>query len=324
MSIDFSIQQQGVNTTQHAGFSSPSAAVGSLFGNTAAVVESPMSLLADAAEELTFAADTTDDFELEERKERDEIDEAMEERVRKYQELMREKGEAEQIDQLKDAIRAREGREHALRQARQRFPDPSDAWAALKEIRDELAGDAAVSSETLRGVDEALAELETSEGPAIRSGICGALNAKGFGSLGSPSELGALYRGAVCDFADVNELYAHIQEAYGNDFDAALDFLYKTLASDMAADMPSMEKPHLEHQNPFNCCSQWAVWGEEGSSIELRQLPDEVLPQLRFGHPKSKEKPLKFAANGSVLSSSLTATRRMSEETFAVFEQLFQ
>ena len=32
-------------------------------------------------------------------------------------------GEAEQIDQLKDAIRAREGREHALRQARQRFPD---------------------------------------------------------------------------------------------------------------------------------------------------------------------------------------------------------
>ena len=85
-----------------------------------------------------------------------------------------------------------------------------------------------------------------------------------------------------------------------------------------------VEKPHLEHQNPFNCCSQWAVWGEEGSSIELRQLPDEVLPQLRFGHPKSKEKPLKFAANGSVLSSSLTATRRMSEETFAVFEQLFQ
>ena len=83
------------------------------------------------------------------------------------------------------------------------------------------------------------------------------------------------------------------------------------------------EKPHLEHQNPFNCCSQWAVWGEEGSSIEPRQLPDEVLPELRFGYPKSKEKPLKFTPNGSVLSSSLTATRRMSEETFKVFEGLF-
>ncbi|HJB65996.1 MAG TPA: type III secretion system gatekeeper subunit SctW [Candidatus Mailhella merdavium] len=249
MSIDFSIQQQGVTTQQNVGFSSSSAAVGSLFGNAAAVVESPMSLLADAAEELTFAADTTDDFELDERKERDEIDEAMEERVKKYQELMRESGEAEQLNQLKDAIRAREGREHALRQARQRFPDPSDAWAALKDIRDELAGDSSVSAETLRGVDEALAELEASEGPAIRSGICGALNAKGFGSLGSPSELGALYRGAVCDFADVNDLYAHIQKKYGNDFDAALDFLYKALASDMAADVPSMEKTHLEHVN---------------------------------------------------------------------------
>ena len=84
-----------------------------------------------------------------------------------------------------------------------------------------------------------------------------------------------------------------------------------------------VEKPHLEHQNPFNCCSQWAVWGEEGSSIQPRQLPDEVLPELRFGYPKSKEKPLKFTPNGSVLSSSLTATRRMSEKTFAIFEGLF-
>ena len=84
-----------------------------------------------------------------------------------------------------------------------------------------------------------------------------------------------------------------------------------------------IEKPHLEHQTPFNCCSQWAVWGEDGSSIEPRQLPDEVLPDLRFGYPKSKEKPLKFTPNGSVLSSSLTATRRMSEETFAIFEGLF-
>ena len=46
MSIDFSIRQQGVSPMQNTGFSSPSAAVGSLFGNAAAVVESPMSLLA--------------------------------------------------------------------------------------------------------------------------------------------------------------------------------------------------------------------------------------------------------------------------------------
>ena len=248
MSIDFSIQQNQ-HMPQSTGTTFSSAATGSLCGMQATVVDSPMSLLADAAEELTFAADSTDDFELDERKERDEIHEAMEERVKKYQELMRETGSAQELGALRDAIRARAGKEHALRQARQHFPDPSDAWAALKQIRDELSADASTEEAVLRGVDEALAELEAKEGPAIRAGINGALNARGFEGLGSPSELGSLYRGAVCDFADVNALFAHIQDRFGGDFDTAVDFLYKALASDMACDTPSMEKSHLEHVN---------------------------------------------------------------------------
>ena len=248
MPIDFSIQQSQT-MPQSTGVSLSSAATGSMFGLQATVVESPMSLLADAAEELTFAADSTDDFELDERKEREEIDEAMEERVKKYQELMREAGSAQELGALRDAIRARAGKEHALRQTLQRFPDPADAWAALKELRDELAGDASAGEAVLHGVDEALAELEAQQGPAIRAGITGALNARGFAHLGSPSELGGFYRGAVCDFADVNALFAHIQDRYGGDFDAAVDFLYKALASDMACDTPSMEKSHLEHVN---------------------------------------------------------------------------
>ena len=67
MSIDFSIQHSQVQPTSRDTTAS-SAVTGSLFGNTATVVESPLSLLAEAAEELTFAADTTDDFELEERR----------------------------------------------------------------------------------------------------------------------------------------------------------------------------------------------------------------------------------------------------------------
>ena len=83
------------------------------------------------------------------------------------------------------------------------------------------------------------------------------------------------------------------------------------------------EKPHLPHQEPFNCCSQWAVWGEEGSTIAPRPVPDEVIPQLRFGYPKSKEKALRLDKNGNILPMSLTATRRMSEETAQIFESLF-
>lgn len=84
-----------------------------------------------------------------------------------------------------------------------------------------------------------------------------------------------------------------------------------------------VEKPHAKHQNPFNCCSQWAVWGEAGSSIKSRFLPDESIPLLRFGYPKSKEKALRLDKNGNVMSMSLTATRRMSEETAKIFEGLF-
>ena len=82
--------------------------------------------------------------------------------------------------------------------------------------------------------------------------------------------------------------------------------------------------PYQEHQMPFNCCSKWAVSGEHGSSIKLRQLPDELLPSLRFGYPKSKEKGLLFDKKGNVMSSCLCATRRLTPETQEVFEALFE
>lgn len=82
--------------------------------------------------------------------------------------------------------------------------------------------------------------------------------------------------------------------------------------------------PHLEHQMPFNCCSKWAVSGEHGTSIEPRMLPDDLLPSLRFGYPKSKEKGLRFDAKGNVLSSCLCATRRLTPETLKAFEALFE
>ena len=47
------------------------AAKGSFMGRAVSQAVTPESLLADAAEELAFSVDTTDEFELEERKERD-------------------------------------------------------------------------------------------------------------------------------------------------------------------------------------------------------------------------------------------------------------
>lgn len=84
-----------------------------------------------------------------------------------------------------------------------------------------------------------------------------------------------------------------------------------------------VEKPHLKHQEPFNCCSQWVAWGDRGSAIRPRPIPPELVPGLRFGHPKSKEKALLMDKNGGILAMSLQSTRRMSPETLAVFEAVF-
>lgn len=253
--IDFFVNN--AQTAQVAGgpfaAGSHAAATGLLMGQAAQLVDSPMDLLADAAEELTFGADTTDEFELEEREERDRAAEAMEERVRLYQDLMHEAGKSEDIDRLRDGIRAREGQESALRQARSRFPDPSDAWAALAEVladleREEAASPGSVSAETLADVRDGLARLEREAGPQIRAGIQGALAAAGFADLGSSEDLRALYRQTVCDFRTVNDVFAHVQEQYGDiGFDRAMDFLFRALGNDLATDVPSMETKHLEH-----------------------------------------------------------------------------
>ena len=79
----------------------------------------------------SFAADTTDEYELEDRKERERAEDAYAERVKLYQDLMHEAGKSQNIDRLKDSLRAREGREKASREALYRFPDPSDAYACL-------------------------------------------------------------------------------------------------------------------------------------------------------------------------------------------------
>lgn len=116
--------------------------------------------------------------------------------------------------------------------------------------------------------------------------------------------------------------------------EAAYDYLVRELGNSCGALTPegvdwelyygTPKKPHLAHQEPFNCCSKWAVWGDNGSKIMPRALPDELVPALRFGYPKSKEKELRFDTKGNVMSNCLCATRRLSEETLEIFEALFE
>ena len=83
------------------------------------------------------------------------------------------------------------------------------------------------------------------------------------------------------------------------------------------------DKPHKCHQEPHTCCAELAASGT-GSFIRPRPLPVECLPDLRFGQSKSKEKPLRLNKDGGPVTSSLSGfVRKMSGETWALFEGLF-
>ena len=247
MPVDFSISSQFVQQGQDAGTASAgSAMTGTFMGRQAAAVASPMSLLADAAEELTFAADTTDEFELSDRKEREKTSESLIERVQMYQEMMHEAGKTRDMDELTRRLRQSAGKDQALSEARERFPDPSDAWAALAGSLDTLEKEGADVS-VLDGIRAAMDELQAQESPAIRAGIQGALAAKGFGGLGASDGLRDMYRQTVLEFGTVNDVLGHVLERHGDvGFDKAMDFLFRALGNDLAADTPSMDKAHLE------------------------------------------------------------------------------
>ena len=250
MAVDFSIHSFHPGAQGPTGNASGTgAASGSFMGHAATVVSNPMSLLADAAEELTFSVDTTDEFELSEREEEDKALRSQQERVELYKEMMHQAGKSEELNQLANQLQNAKTKSDAMRQVRERFPDPSDAYAALDYALEEMEQKGA-STESLQAVRDARDELLTEEGPAVRAGIQAMLSAQDYAGLDDGNALRGLYRQAVCDFSSVNEMFDHILNKYGQDkFDQAVSFLTRTLGSDLSADVPSMEKPHLESVN---------------------------------------------------------------------------
>ncbi len=85
------------------------------------------------------------------------------------------------------------------------------------------------------------------------------------------------------------------------------------------------EKPHNYTQIPKTCCAKQAASGEHGSEIYPREIPLETVKTLLFGKTKKDEKPLKLGKNGKLSSQSLAVfVRKMSDDTFKVFEELFK
>jgi type III secretion protein W len=231
----------------NTGTDSPAqAAVGVLAGHAASVSESPLSLIADAAEELTFCLDNTEELELKERKQKKPAESVLLEKVQLYQELTRQVGQDRRANPLIQFLKSKNAFQNLLEKAKEFYPDPTDAWASLLEAREALAEEGA-AAETLLAIDAAIEDLQTQSCPEIKAGLEAVLGRAGYEELGSVDELRSEYRQTVCDFPGVTEMFEFIMDKYGeNDFNAAMDYLSKVLANDLASDSPSHDGRHLE------------------------------------------------------------------------------
>ena len=257
-----------------------SSAKSVFMGHTVSAAESPMSMLADAAEEIGFAVDKTKDYEIARRKERQSA-EAGKKLLAQYRLQMQQAGKSDQINTLVESLKHLKDPKAMERRVAEAFGDPADAWAALEEAREAFEKETALTQDP----KDALAHCTQ-----------GAVSAAGFPDIGGPDVGRDLYRQTVGEFSSVSEVFSEIKSKFGASFDRAMDFLFAALSADIASDDPSMEMRHLEGvheklglvrltQSGYRLCeemmSRWQkVHGVKNSPLSAMDLLGSLM-QLR-------------------------------------------
>ncbi|MCF0253396.1 MAG: type III secretion system gatekeeper subunit SctW [Duodenibacillus sp.] len=268
------------------------AATGLFMGHAVQVQASPESILADAAEELGFAVDTTKDYAINQRKER-ESSEIGKKLLEQYQRIMQQVGKSDQMNALVDSLKRCANRHVMREQLQKQFSDPTDAWAALGYAIAAFENDPSVTREQIAELKQLAGAYEREHGQSIKLGLQGAIAGQGFPELGGADATRDLYRQTVGEFSSVNEVFADIKSQYGDNFDTAMDFLFAAISTDIASETPSMGKEHLESvhaklglvrltQSAYKICdgtmTRWSdVHGVKGCELTSMGLLESIV-----------------------------------------------
>lgn len=139
--------------------------------------------------------------------------------------------------------------ERILADVRLSFTDVSHQYAALLHALETTAGGAGASSSGLRtALDAALEYLGREQGPAVRAGLNTTVIASEYAEqgLGGVQRLRDFYRGTVLGFVDLETAYRQVIEAYGEDgFQRATGFLIKAAGAELMSQGPSIDRAEL-------------------------------------------------------------------------------
>lgn len=207
----------------------------------------PESLLADAAEEMTFSASEEVEKDVTDRKNVKKKNTHERLKVNPPPEVSEKlkRNLASRMGKLREALAAAEGNPARFRESLEEiFPDPTERHAALLELRGEMENQPSLAAM----LDREIESLEAAEASAIQAGYNIADVAAG--AVGEGAEAFALYRKTVLGDGDAARVLDMVLEkADGGDFVETLDFLSRSIGADLSAATPSTDKNDLEAMN---------------------------------------------------------------------------
>lgn len=244
------------------------------------------SALAEAAEEMTFAAAEKVEKRIAERKagSRENLRLSAAEIADKYVNMMGESTSGQKLQEFMDSLKKRGSNltEADIRQlAGQMFSDVTEQYGAMAYVEEMLEQEGG-QEELLAKVNSAKEALMKEAGPAIRAGLNIAADVLSFSKQGLEQldKLRDLYRFAVLGRQTVSDMYQAIMSRYGESrFAQALDFLIQAAGHDLDAGGlgPSMENAQLETAvNNINYVQQMG-----NLHRMLADLIDRVRPEPR-------------------------------------------
>jgi type III secretion protein W len=198
------------------------------------------SAVANAAEEMSFAASEKVEKKLSERKSgsKEALKSSATELAEKYVNMMGESQGGKRLHEFLDALKNKSGgmSEAELRQfVGEEFGDESDQFAALSFAEEALAKEG--GHEELRTkIASVKAQLLADAGPAIRAGLNIAADIVAFSREGLEGAQGLrdLYRFSILGGQSITSIYNGIMERYGPaQFTQSLEFLLRASGSDL-------------------------------------------------------------------------------------------
>lgn len=239
-----------VGAQNEDGLSATPQQTGSWRGESLSVQKTAATLLADAAEELTFAqAEREEEKDISERRmdapgaaNIPQIQEIME-----YLEQMGDENDQAKLEQLSAKLRA-SGGAGAGQAVADAFGDVSKQFLALSYLVRHFEGGGG-EGDALDEIRAALEELHEDRGPEIRAGLNSAARAREYadGDANRAESLRECYRETVLGRESLGETFNSVLERFGSkNVRRSIEFLVRAAGDDLGSRGPSTDPAELK------------------------------------------------------------------------------